>query len=93
MKNIKNNHIVEVVEKKRISSNCSLGVYYFKTAGLFKKIYSEFYDGPFCGNEKYIAPMYNYMISKGYYITYSIIDSNKVHVLGTPEELNAFINQ
>ena len=30
------------------------------------------------------------MIHKGYQVTYSIISSNMVHVLGTPEELKAF---
>ncbi len=44
-------------------------------------------------NEKYIAPLYNFMIKKGLKVTISIVDAKKVHVLGTPEELNVFLNQ
>jgi len=44
-------------------------------------------------NEKYIAPLYNYMIEKGMDVTISIVDSDKVHVLGTPEELQIFLKE
>lgn len=82
----------EVREKERISDNCTLGAYYFKSAGLYKKLYDEYYaDGSRMEkNEKYIAPLYNFMIEKGMKVTISIVDAKKVHVLGTPEELNAF---
>ena len=43
-------------------------------------------------NEKYIAPLYNYMIEKGMKVTISIVDPKKVHVLGTPEELKTFLD-
>lgn len=33
------------------------------------------------------------MIKKGLKVTISIVDAKKVHVLGTPEELNVFLNQ
>ncbi|MCR5786091.1 MAG: glycosyltransferase family 2 protein [Acholeplasmatales bacterium] len=83
--------VVDVVEKNRISNNCSLGAYYFKTAKLFNEIYDKYYTRKSSG-EKYIAPMYKHMLDEGYVVTYSIIDINVVHVLGTPEELKAFIN-
>ena len=44
-------------------------------------------------NEKYIAPLYNYMIEKGMDVTISIVDADKVHVLGTPEELQIFLKE
>lgn len=86
-------NVVEVKEKVRISNNCTLGAYYFKTARLFQNLYNEYYSGDnhLEKNEKYIAPLYNYMISKGLKVTISLVDSNKVHVLGTPEELNTFV--
>lgn len=86
------NEVVEVREKQRISDNCSLGAYYFASATLYKHIYEQYYkdDTKIESNEKYIAPMYNYMIEKGYNVTMSIIDRTKVHVLGTPEEVDAF---
>lgn len=85
---------IEVREKKRISDNCTLGAYYFSSAKLYEKIYNEYYqkDNNLEKNEKYIAPLYNYMIEKGLVVKISIIDEKKVHVLGTPEELNVFKN-
>lgn len=83
---------IEVREKVRISDNCTLGAYYFASAGMYERIYRDLYiDGDKMENtEKYIAPMYNYMIDRGMKISISIVDSKKVHVLGTPEELEIF---
>ena len=88
----KNGRVVEVREKERISNNCTLGAYYFSSAKLYEKIYNEYYanNENLEKNEKYIAPLYNYMIEKDMDVRISIIDYNKVHVLGTPEELKKF---
>ena len=88
-------NVIEVREKKRISNNCSLGAYYFSSANLFKDLYNEYYSDLLHleNNEKYIAPLYNYMIEKGQQVTISVVDANKVHVLGTPEELMEFIRK
>lgn len=90
-----NGNVIEVREKQRISDNCTLGAYYFKSARLYKRLYEEYYaDGSKMEkNEKYIAPLYNYMIEKGMKVTISIVDANKVHVLGTPEELEDFLHE
>lgn len=89
----KNGKVTDVVEKVRISDNCSLGAYYFKSAKLYEEIYNEFYGEKKLAKEKYIAPMYKFMLDKGLEVTYSIVDAKKVHVLGTPEELNVFLNE
>lgn len=83
---------VEVREKKRISDNCTLGAYYFSSARLYEDLYNEYYadESRLENREKYIAPLYNYMIEKEMVVTISTIDSSKVHVLGTPEELQFF---
>lgn len=90
-----NGKVIEVREKKRISDNCSLGAYYFSSAKLYKSIYSSFYssDENMVNNEKYIAPLYNYMINNNHSVTMSLIDKEKVHVLGTPEELESFLRE
>ena len=41
--------------------------------------------------EKYVAPLYDYLLSKGGEIFISDINPDKVHVLGTPEELKTFL--
>lgn len=87
-----NGKVVEVREKVRISDNCTLGAYYFKTCGLYEQLYNEYYtsDEKLEKGEKYVAPLYNYLISKGGDVRISIVDYDKVHVLGTPEELDYF---
>ena len=89
-----NGNVVEVREKKRISDNCTLGAYYFASAKLFADLYNEYYsdESHLEKNEKYIAPLYNFMIEKKMKVTISIVDKKKVHVLGTPEELEVFLN-
>ncbi len=88
-------NVIEVREKKRISENCTLGAYYFASAKLFADLYNEYYsdDSHLEKNEKYIAPLYNFMIQKGMAVTISIVNENKVHVLGTPEELQIFLQE
>lgn len=90
-----NNDAVEVREKVRISDNCTLGAYYFRTCALYEQIYNEYYtEGrALDANERYVAPLYNYMIQKGMKVRISLVDPAKVHVLGTPEELDVFLNE
>lgn len=85
--------VVEIKEKKRISNYCTLGAYYFRTCALYKKLYNEYYSNTqeLVNGEKYVAPLYDYMLSKGGEIYISDISPEKVHVLGTPEELQAFL--
>jgi hypothetical protein len=88
-----NGKALEVKEKVRISDNCTLGAYYFKSCQLYEDLYKEYYssDENLEKGEKYVAPLYNFLISKGGDVRISIVDYNKVHVLGTPEELNVFL--
>lgn len=87
--------VVEIKEKKRISNYCTLGAYYFKTCQLYQELYEEYYGGEqeLVNGEKYIAPLYDYLLSKGGNIYISDINPKKVHVLGTPEELQKFLEE
>lgn len=87
-----NGKVSEIKEKERISENCTLGAYYFKTCGLYKQIYNEYYGQDNHGQkEKYVAPLYDYLLRKGGEIFISNVPVDKVHVLGTPDELAAFL--
>ncbi len=81
---------IEVREKNRISDNCSIGAYYFKSARLFAELYEEFYSKNQSAIEQYIAPMYNLLIKNGGEVRIQNIDSKFVHVLGTPAEVEIF---
>lgn len=84
----------EVKEKQRISEYCTLGAYYFETGRLYKELYEEYYSKKESieQGEKYIAPLYNYLIKKGGKVYISDVPLDKVHVLGTPEELQVFLD-
>lgn len=87
--------VVEIKEKQRISNYCTLGAYYFKTCGLYEDLYNEYYSKTqeLVNGEKYVAPLYDYLLKKGGEIYISDIDPKRVHVLGTPEELQAFLDE
>lgn len=90
-----NGKAVEIKEKKRISNHCTLGAYYFKSCKLYAALYEEYYTKTreLVNGEKYVAPLYDYLLTKGGEIYISDIDPAKVHVLGTPEELQVFLEE
>jgi choline kinase len=90
-----NGRAVEIKEKQRISDNCTLGAYYFRTCSLYEELYGEYYSGKgrLVNGEKYVAPLYNFLLEKGGEVCIADIPGDKVHVLGTPEELRAFLEE
>ncbi len=87
-----NGDAVSVREKDRISDNCTLGAYYFRSCRLYENIYDEYYKdkGNMEKGEKYVAPLYNHMIRQGMKVRICLVDPGSVHVLGTPEEVEVF---
>lgn len=90
-----NGRVVEIKEKKRISNYCTLGAYYFKSCKLYNDLYDEYYGKTqeLVNGEKYVAPLYDFLLSKDGEIYISDINPSKVHVLGTPEELQSFLDE
>ncbi len=86
--------VIEVREKERISNHCSLGAYYFSSCKLYADLYNTFYgkSEKWEHGEQYIAPMYNFLLQKGHEVYMQDISPEHVHVLGTPEELDAFVH-
>ena len=85
---------IELREKRKISDNATIGLYYFSSTDLYMKAYNEYYKekANLEKGEKYIAPLYNYLIKENYKVRISIIPFENVHVIGTPEELEEFKN-
>lgn len=87
----KNNKVIDVVEKIRISDLASIGLYYFKNWKDYKKIYLKYKEEikkDF--KEVYIAPIYRYLLQDKKEIGYIILNEEDVHILGTPEDLKKF---
>ena len=78
----------------RISEHCSVGAYYFASGALYRSLYNEYYVGGrgLEAGERYIAPMYNGLIARGGKVYADEIPAGCVHVLGTPEDVERFIN-
>ncbi|MGG4034638.1 glycosyltransferase family 2 protein [Paenibacillus cisolokensis] len=87
------NQVIEVREKKRISNYATIGLYWFSSARLYEHAYNLYYSLP--GREekgeRYIAPIYNQLIQNNYKVTISLLATESVHILGTPEEVESFL--
>jgi RpiB/LacA/LacB family sugar-phosphate isomerase len=84
---VENGLVIKVAEKKVISNNASVGIYWFKTGEDFLLAANKAIEN-YEGGELHIAPAMNYLILAGKKISISEVDS--MHVFGTPEEFNFF---
>jgi dTDP-glucose pyrophosphorylase len=86
---------IELVEKTRISEFASIGLYWFARAGEFVAAYDRFFADPanLVRGERYIAPLYRQLIADGKKIAISDLPVETVQVLGTPAELDRFLEK
>ncbi len=84
--------VTMVKEKEVISNLATAGVYYFKKGKNFVNATIDMIiNNERANNEFYVAPVYNYLISKGMNISTYNIDRKQRHDLGTEEKLNAYV--
>jgi dTDP-glucose pyrophosphorylase len=86
---------VDLAEKQRISDFATVGLYWFARASDYVDAYEQFFADPknLVRGERYIAPLYRHLIATGSKISISDLAVGQVHVLGTPTELNQFLEQ
>ncbi|WP_415408733.1 hypothetical protein ACLM45_08200 [Synechococcus sp. A10-1-5-9] len=80
---------IELSEKKRISSNCSIGTYYFSASSNFLcdvKDYVSYVEDKQRPGELYIAPFINYMLHNKHKKVL-IMPALNHKIYGTPKEL------
>lgn len=86
--------VVEVAEKKVISDKATVGIYYLKKGSDFVKgAQSMILKNIRYNNEFYVCPAYNELILNGKDIRVYDINAEKMHGLGTPEDLDAFLKK
>ena len=91
MKIDQNGLVSKPAEKEVISTNAAVGLYYFKSGKNFVKYAESMIESnERTKNEFYICPLYNRLIKDELKVRISQVD--KMHVLGTPEELNFFVD-
>ena len=85
-----NGYVTEVAEKKVISKNATVGIYYWKHGYDYVSSAEEMIKKNIrVNNEFYVCPTYNELIAKNKRVKIHKID--KMWGLGTPEDLNNFI--
>ena len=88
----KDGFVSEVAEKKVISKNATVGVYYWKHGSDYVKSAEEMIKKNIrVNNEFYVCPVYNEFISKNKKV--KIHNVEEMWGLGTPEDLNNFIQK
>ena len=84
--------VTEVAEKKVISKNATVGVYYWKHGSDYVKSAEEMIKKNIrVNNEFYVCPVYNEFLQRNKKIKIHKVD--KMWGLGTPEDLNNFIQK
>jgi len=84
--------ISELREKRRISPNATIGLYWFDSFARYVHAYEKYYSNPerIEAKERYIAPLYNQLIEDGARIYLHHVPISLVYPLGTPEDVQAF---
>lgn len=88
------NYVIKTKEKEVISDLAIAGIYMFSKGSCFVEsaidmmIYGDKDKG-----EYYMSNVYNWAIKKGLKIGVSIIDSNQWNCVGTPEQLEEYLNR
>ena len=83
-------YVTEVAEKKVISKNATVGVYYWKHGSDYVSSAEEMIKKNIrVNNEFYVCPTYNQFLSKDKKVKIHNVD--KMWGLGTPEDLNNFL--
>lgn len=85
-----NGIVLEVAEKKPISDNATVGIYYWKRGSDFVKYANQMIDKNVrVNNEFYVCPVFNEAIQDGKNIYAFPVD--KMWGIGTPEDLNYYL--
>ena len=84
--------VTEVREKRRISPNATVGLYYFASFDRYADLYSRHYadQGGLEMGEAYVAPMYNTLIDEGGSVYLHDVPVADVIPLGVPEDVKRF---
>ncbi len=85
--------VIEVQEKKAISEFATVGIYFFTQGRYFVNgAIDMIINNDRVNNEFYTCPVYNYLIKEGRKIGIYNITLNQMHGLGTPDDLNNYLN-
>lgn len=88
-----NGWVTEVAEKKPISNNATVGIYYWSRGSDYVSCADEMVEKDIrTNNEFYVCPVFNQFIERGGKVRIKHIDPNGMWGLGTPEDLTHFLS-
>jgi len=84
--------VAEVAEKRVISADATVGIYYFRTGSLFvENAQAMIRNNVRTRGEFYLCPVFNEMVRAGLRVEIFPIPEFHMHGLGTPEDLEHFV--
>jgi len=87
-----NGFVCEVAEKKPISNLATVGVYFWRKGSDYVKYAEQMIQKNIrVNNEFYVCPVFNEAIADGKKVKVFKIENNKMWGIGTPEDLNYFL--
>ena len=85
-------YVTEVAEKKPISNNATVGIYWWRKGSDYVKYAERMIKKDIrTNNEFYVCPVFNEAIEDGKKISIKEIDKDGMWGIGTPEDLNYFL--
>lgn len=92
---LNSNNIVECVKEKEVISNiATVGIYFFNKGSIFvDSAVNMIIENDRVNGEFYTCPVYNYAIKDKAKIGIYNIDFKQMHGIGTPEDLERYINE
>ena len=85
-------NVTEVKEKDPISTNATVGIYFFKKGSDFvESAIDMILNQDTVNGEYYTCPVYNYLISKNLVIGIYDIKEQQMHGIGTPKDLDNYL--
>ena len=85
-------YVTEVAEKKPISNNATVGIYWWRRGSDYVKYAERMIKKDIrTNNEFYVCPVFNEAIEDGKKISIKEIDKDGMWGIGTPEDLNYFL--
>ena len=88
-----NGFVSEVAEKQPISTNATVGIYYWSRGSLYVNSAERMIERNIrTNNEFYVCPAYNELVEDGGKIRVKTIADNGMWGIGTPEDLKHFLS-
>ncbi len=91
---LENDQVVAIAEKRPISRNATVGLYYFRSSRDFLVAAERMLlKKATVGGEFYVAPIYNELILMGKRVGIHPIAREQMHSLGTPDDVERFVSE